>query len=169
MANDSQMTNDPASYLKLMYERYKQTEFYKHIKNQMLNGMAKGAINGGLPSKGKEFDEIIAAILDIYFNQFLANISRVQNSRIQCNNPIDYIDSVLKQYTQSPSVQYLLKEALTGAGATAAAGGFSGGQQDLQNRAEIIAYLIGSDMQNYFEQIFAVQNMGAKHYSRPGI
>jgi len=81
-------------------------------------------------------------------------------------DPIEFIDRIMKGY--QPSKGYSLKEkrALGAQRNSAASGGFAGTQFDQENQAQTAKDLMGEDIQQYLSNILGVQNQGLEGMER---
>jgi hypothetical protein len=75
-------------------------------------------------------------------------------------NPNDYYNQIMGQYQESPNYKYQLDKQMQGAHNTAAAGGLVGTEGDVRNRAELMHALMGTDMQQYLQNIMGIQGRG---------
>lgn len=81
-------------------------------------------------------------------------------------DPAQFYEKLLSQYKPSRSYQQQLQEATRAAGASAAAGGMRGSQQDIQNAAQIASTLSGEDMQRWLRNITGLMGTGMEGQER---
>ncbi len=89
-----------------------------------------------------------------------ANQGLPQQYQQQAFDPAGYLHGMESQYQESPFMQYRKKQLMKSAGNTAAAGGFYGTENDVNNRSEMINALMGEDMQQYLQNVGGIQGRG---------
>lgn len=81
-------------------------------------------------------------------------------------DPVQFYEQLLSQYKPSESYQQQLQEATRAAGASAAAGGMRGTQQDVQRSGQIASTLSGEDMQRWLRNITGLMGAGLEGEER---
>jgi len=76
------------------------------------------------------------------------------------NDPKGYLEEILQGYKPSSGYNYKAKNLMQSAQNSAAAGGFSGTNTDTQQQQELLNSLMGTDMQQYIENIMGIHNQG---------
>lgn len=76
------------------------------------------------------------------------------------HNPVDYLNQVLGQYEPSTGYQHRYQQAMKGANAAAASGGFAGNDQDQIARAKLVNSLMGEDQQQFLQNVLGIQGAG---------
>jgi|SRR5271166_3859698 len=76
------------------------------------------------------------------------------------SDPAAFLESLMKNYQPSSAYQLQNDEMRRSAGNTAAAGGMRGSLNDISNEARISDTLMGTDMQNWLNNILGIQKEG---------
>lgn len=89
--------------------------------------------------------------------------SYAPNSQQMASHPVDYYNSLINQYQESPGYKSQLEDALGIARNTAAAGGMLGTPYDQVTQGKIGASLRSQDMQQWINNILGIQHEGTGH------
>jgi hypothetical protein len=105
---------------------------------------------------------------DPYIQQGMesGNLANAEYNKMS-QDPTSFVDSIMKRY--KPSEGYNFKEGrmLGAARNSAASGGFAGTPYDQEQQAELVQGLLGSDMQQFLQNILGVHKQGvAGHEGR---
>ncbi len=74
--------------------------------------------------------------------------------------PVDFLNQIMSQYQQSPGYKYREDRNLRQAHGTAAAGGFVGSDNDIENRTGLVNDLMNQDMQEFLNNVLGIQGTG---------
>ncbi len=87
-------------------------------------------------------------------------------------DPAAYLEQLMGGYEPSKTYQTHRDEALNAIGNTAAAGGMRGSPQDIINSTRLSDSLLGSDMQQWLQNVMGLQGMGLQgqqHFYDTGV
>jgi hypothetical protein len=76
------------------------------------------------------------------------------------SDPAAFLESLGKNYQQSPGYNFKRDEMLKAAGNSAASGGMAGSLSDIQNQGRLAEMLAGDDYQQWLQNAMGVQGMG---------
>lgn len=75
-------------------------------------------------------------------------------------DPTAFMNAILAQYSESPGAQYRRQQLGRESRAAASAGGYAGTEGDVRRRNEMIDALLGSDQQQYLQNVLGIQGAG---------
>ena len=100
---------------------------------------------------------------DPYVNQGQSQYGSLnQNYGQMANDPAAFLESLMKGYQPSQAFQMKNKNALNAAGNTAAAGGYRGTGNDMNNEGAISNTLMNEDMQQWLNNVLGLQERGTQ-------
>jgi len=76
------------------------------------------------------------------------------------DDPTGFVNAIMESYQPSKGYQFKEDRLRRGAANTAAAGGFSGTQYDIDNQSALVNSLLSDDMQQYLANILGVHGAG---------
>lgn len=82
------------------------------------------------------------------------------------NDPMEFINNIMRGYTPSEGYKYKEKRMTDAARATGAAGGFAGTELDRESQAEMIKGILGGDMQEFLNNVLGTQKYGLEGRER---
>lgn len=99
-----------------------------------------------------------------YYNPFIESGQRagstLEGSYGKMMNPTDFIDEIMKHYSQSEGSKYEQNQLGRGIGATAAAGGYAGTPEHQQAYGQMASGLMSKDMNQYLQNALGVYGQG---------
>lgn len=129
-------------------------------------GARKGSKQAAAPAAAaQEYIQRNPAIGHQYYDPFIQQGQRAEQGlypeyeKMGFNTP-EFYNAFTSGYSQSPAYKYMHDQLMKNAQNTAAAGGFLGTDYDVQNRSELLHQLLGTDFQNYFNNLMATQGRG---------
>ena len=125
-----------------------------------------GALFGRDPSKMAnkyigQMEQRTGQYLNPYINQGLGAMGQLGGQYGSLiNDPSGKLAEFGKNYKESPGFQNQLKQALTGAGHAAAAGGMAGSPQHEQQNMQLASDISAQDYNNYMNQVMGLYGQG---------
>lgn len=99
--------------------------------------------------------------LEPYINQGQSQYGNLNNQYGQMgSDPAAFLEQLMGKYQPSQAFQMKNKNALTAAGNTAAAGGYRGTGQDMNDEGQISNTLMNEDMQQWLNNVLGIQGAG---------
>lgn len=89
-----------------------------------------------------------------------------QGYRGMSQNPLEYVNQIMRGYQPSEGYKYKENRMLNGARNSAASGGFAGTHNDQEYQADMIRGLLGQDMQQHYGNVMGAQNQGLQGLER---
>lgn len=124
------------------------------------SGSKGNAASAGMPYLN-QIPQVGEKYLSPYVNQGLQAGQNVQGQyEGMTNDPYAFLQQIMQQYKPSEGYNMKQDQMLKAAGGAAAANGLSGTMGDQQNRAEMVQSLMGSDMQDFINQIMGIYGTG---------
>lgn len=134
--------------------------FFSKIGNMIFGKQGQNPANAAMPY----LNQIPGAVGE-YYKPFIGRGEQaygqsqpVYNQMTQ--NPSDFINQIMRNYTPSEGYKFKEKYMTQGANNTAAQGGFAGTPIAQMGTAQMIQGLLGDEMQQYLQNVLGVQQGG---------
>lgn len=106
-----------------------------------------------IPGMGREY-------LNPYIERGNQAGNQVSGEYDKLLNPNNFMDEIMKHFSESPGAQYQREQLGKGIGATAAAGGYAGNPEHQRQYGEMSNKIMSGDMQQYLQNALGIYGKG---------
>ncbi len=111
-----------------------------------------GSGNNPYDTSGKDLKQFNRNNLNPYINNGMWGSDQYKDllTRLMGKSPVNFENSIMSQYQQSPWAKHEIEDATTAANRAAAAGGYLGTPQEQQGLADNIGGIVSKDQQQFY-------------------